>query len=124
MCHLFRRVAIWLCYCSPILIVSSSFLFLLFARIRIQSRFINSVGKSCLAAFIFHTCSPIIEWMSSLDTQIFLNQSLQVWILSMFVIIGGVFTFSILIDKLRLFISHPIIKLAGEVDSYVSNKIN
>lgn len=111
----------WLSYCSPIIIISSSLLFLLFTRIKIQSRIINWIGASCLAAFIMHTCSPVIGWMSSLDTRLFLTRPLLVWIISMAGVIASIFTFSILLDKVRMYISRPVISLAEHIDSLISN---
>lgn len=110
----------WLSYCSPAVIVSSSLMFLLFARMNFQSRVVNWIGVSCLAAFIIHTCSPVIGWMSSLDTRLFLTKPLIVWIISMAGVIAAVFTFSILLDKVRLYISRPVISLAERIDQFIS----
>lgn len=111
----------WLSYCSPIVIISSSLLFLLFTRIKIQSRIVNWVGASCLSAYIVHTCSPVIGWMSRLDTHLFLTQSMIVWILSMIGVIVVVFVSSICFDKIRLLLFAPVISLAGRVDDLISN---
>lgn len=107
-------------YCSPFVIISSSLLFLLFDRSNIQSRLINWIGCSCLAVFIVHTCSPVFDWMLSLDTRLFLTKPLSVWIISMAGVVVAVFSFSILYDKVRLYISRPVISLAKRIDSMIS----
>ena len=101
-------------YCSPFSIFSAVCFFWLFYRMHsFSSGFVNWLGKSCLAVYIFHTCSPIIGWFATKDVVFFLNDSFLVYCGKMMLIILGLFFVSILLDKIRLFLFKPIIGFAG-----------
>lgn len=103
-------------YCSPFCIISAVCFFWLFYRIpSFSSGLVNWLGKSCLAVYIFHTCSPIIGWLASKDVSFFLNCSFLVYCVKMMLIILGLFSVSILLDKVRLFVFEPVIKFAGNI---------
>lgn len=58
----------WLHYGSPITMVAASILFILFYRMpKFHSKLINWVGASCLAAFVLHTCEPLLTWLANKD---------------------------------------------------------
>jgi len=98
------------CYCSPIQIISASLLLLLFIRIKIQSGFINWVGKSCLAVFILHTSDPFFTWIVRFNSTMFHAGSLVKWVASVVFVSLTVFIVSVCLDKVRLFFVRPILK--------------
>jgi hypothetical protein len=101
-------------YCSPFSIFSAVCFFWLFYRMpSFSSGLVNWLGKSCLAVYIFHTCSLIIGWFVSKDVTFFLNDSFHVYCGKMMLIILGVFCIPVLSDKIRLFVFKPIIEFAG-----------
>lgn len=101
-------------YCSPFSIFSAVCFFWLFYRMpSFSSGLVNWLGISCLAVYIFHTCSPIIGWFASKDVEFFLNDSFLVYCGKMMLIILGLFSVAILLDKVRLFVFKPIIGVAG-----------
>ena len=107
-------------YCSPFSIFSAVCFFWLFYRMpSFSSGLVNWLGISCLAVYIFHTCSPIIGWFASKDVEFFLNDSFLVYCGKMMLIILGLFSVAILLDKVRLFVFKPIIGVAGSF-----NKLN
>ena len=105
----------FLTYCSPIILLSASLFFVLFARISFQSKVVNWIGSSCLAVFILHTCDPVIDWLVEIDNELFAGSSLFKWILLMSGVIIVVFVGAILLDKIREFIFRPVIKWAGNL---------
>ncbi len=103
-------------YCSPFNIFSAVCFFWLFYRMpSFSSDIVNWLGKSCLAVFIFHTCSPIIGWFANNDVFVFLNNTFLLYCGRMMLIIMGVFSVAILLDKVRLFVFKPIIRYAGSI---------
>ena len=103
-------------YCSPFDIVSAVCFFWLFYRLpSFSSGFVNWIGKSCLACFIFHTCSPIIGWLSAKDYSLYVGNPFLIYTVKMFIIISAVFGISILLDKIRLLIFRPLINAVGAI---------
>lgn len=104
----------WLSYESPLLIVSAAFLLICFAQLSIHSRLINWIAPSCLMVFLFHTCSPIIDWFALWDVRCFINFPFELYLLR----IGGgvliVYTSAVLLDSIRRILMRPINKLISD----------
>ena len=96
-------------YDSLFVIIPAVLLFLLFGRISFSSRFVNFIGKSCLAVFILHTCEPVVSWLARVDGALFMSQPYFLYFIKMLVIIIGVFIASTLLDKIRLLLFSPIL---------------
>lgn len=100
-----------LSYASPFIIPQAVFLFVVFARMKFQSKIVNWLSASCLSIFLIHM-HPVIKdigyyaYTKSLYTLPILE---HVWIL--LVLIISVFFGSILIDKVRLFLSDTFFNL-------------
>lgn len=108
----------WLHYGSPITIIAACIFFTIFYRLpKFHSKAINWIGASCLAAFIFHTCAPIVSWLAETDVRIFTSDVYPVYCLKMGAMIIGVFMVAILLDKIRLLLFKPLIKWSGKVQS-------
>ena len=100
-----------LSYAAPLVIIQAAFLFIWFARLKFQSRFVNWCAASCLSIFLIHMHPTIKEigyygYTESLYTLPIFE---HVWKLAllMFVVFFG----SILIDKVRILISSLCYKL-------------
>ncbi len=102
-------------YCSPIQLISASFLFILFSRLNFKSAFVNWVGRSCLAAYIVHTSYPVFDYMIKIDKNLFLTENAFYYLCGGIVLISGVFVISILLDKIRLFIFSPLINSCNKI---------
>lgn len=100
----------YLSYCSPLLLASSVILFLMFLRIHIRSKIINYIASSCLAVFILHTSSPIMNLLKYKNFTYFTEYELFGWLLRMIIACIIVFFIAISLDKIRLFICSPLIK--------------
>lgn len=98
-------------YANPFIVLQAIFLFVAFSRLNFQSSIINLLSSSCLAIFLIHM-HPVIKdigyyaYTKSLYTLPILE---HVWIL--LVLIISVFFGSILIDKVRLFLSDTFFNL-------------
>lgn len=100
----------FLTYNSPHIIIEALLLLLAFNKIKISNSIINWIASSCFAVYIFH-CSPgigtrlfeLVKTYYQYDTLIFIAYT------GIGIII--VFSFSILIDKIRVFVWNSIIKL-------------
>lgn len=106
-----KNEAQWLNYNSPLIILSALLFFVLFTKISFRSKFVNMLGASCLSVYIFHTCSPIINWFAKCDVYIFTQFSFPLYLLIM---LGGclvIFILAILLDKMRLLIVLPVLRL-------------
>lgn len=111
----------WLTYNSPILIVSSALLLTCFASVRLHSKVINWVGISCLAVYLFHTSVLVLPWLAQTDVNLFMNNSFVMYMLKMAFVVVGIFGVSILLDKVRIVICNPIMKL---IDKYSISNTN
>lgn len=112
----------WLNYNSPLIIISAVLFFVIFTKISLKNKFINVVSLSCLSAYIFHTCSPIIHWFAKYDVYIFNNYPFILYLLMMFGSCLEVFTIAIILDKIRLLIATPVLYLTDKIVSKYNGK--
>ena len=103
-------------YCSPFDVTYAVCFFWLFYRMpSFSNKFVNWAGKSCLACYIFHTCSPIIGWLAETNYSLFVGEPYWVYAAKMLLIIIGIFSVSILLDKIRLLVFRPVINAAETI---------
>lgn len=107
----------WLSYESPFLIVSATLLLVCFAQLKIRSKVINWIAPSCLAVFIFHTSSPVIDWLARKDVQWFTTQPFHLYLLRIGGAIIAVYIFATLLDILRRYMLAPILKITDKISS-------
>lgn len=107
----------WLSYESPFLIVSATLLLVCFAQLNISSKFVNWIAPSCLAVFIFHTSSPVIDWLARKDVRWFTTQPFHLYLLRIGGAIIAVYIFATLLDILRRYMLAPILKIADKNSS-------
>lgn len=98
----------YLNYNSPLIILSSLLFFMLFTKMSFRNRFVNNIGTSCLAVYIFHTCTPIVNWFARYNVYIFNNFSFPCYLLLMLGGCLGIFVVAILLDKIRYIIAIPV----------------
>jgi hypothetical protein len=116
-------------YNNPLVIISAVFLFLIFKRIRIKSRFINWCSASILAVYLIHESTliskPLYKYIADINTgYTFFSVTKMSILLGLFcTIIFG----SILIDKVRMLITNPIVTWcslkAEKIQKLLENKI-
>lgn len=112
---------------SPLVILSSIMFFYFFLSFSIYSKFVNTVASSTLAVYVIHmnpNLKPLLfDWINEYyDKSIF------------FYILGGIaiilfFSICILVDKVRIMLMTPIMKLVNSnkyivhIDNFVRNEI-
>ena len=110
-------------YAAPLVILQSIFLFIWFARLNFQSKFINWCAASCLSIFLIHMHPSIKEigYYSYTESLYSLPILEHIWKLAllMFVVFFG----SIIVDKLRILVSSLIYKLLQIVVSLKPNSV-
>lgn len=122
--HLFVPNTGLLWYCSPMLILPSALLLMLFNRLKVQSKVVNSIGISALAVYVFHTCTPAFNYIMEWDVDWFQKFSFTGYFLRMTLLVGWVFVFAVLLDKIRIFMFTPLIKYCGKIDELIKEKLN
>lgn len=100
----------FLTYNSPHIILEAILLLLAFNKIKISNCIINWVASSCFAVYIFH-CSPGIGTRLFEMVKTFYQNDTLTFVVYTGIGIFIVFTFSILIDKIRLFVWNNISKM-------------
>lgn len=50
-------------YCSPLLILNATLIFLLFSKLKIQSKYINCMAGSMFAVYLIHSHPVIYKWI-------------------------------------------------------------
>jgi len=96
------------CYSNPIVIISALLLFLYFAQLKLNNRFINWLGASSFAVYLLH-CNPNVYelYLNSVKTVVEShNNSGYIMALG---VIGGWFLVAVLVDQLRMFIWNRVI---------------
>lgn len=98
-------------YAAPLVILQAVFLFILFARFKFQSRFVNWCAASCLSIYLIHMHPAIkqIGYYNYTESLYSLPLFEHIWKLVFLIIV--VFFGSILIDKVRIPISSLFYKL-------------
>lgn len=122
--HLYFPNTGLLWYCSPMLIVPSALLLILFNRLKVQSNVVNYIGISALAVYVFHTCTPAFNYIVEWNAEWFRNLSYMGYIARMTGLIVGVFVLAVLLDKIRILIFAPLIKYSGKIDELIKEKLN
>lgn len=109
-------------YAAPLVLLQAVFLFVFFARLTFQSKFINWCAASCFAIFLIHM-HPTIKNIgyygftrSLYDFPVFKH------IIILVGLIIAVFFGSIIIDKLRIFISNSCYSFIKIIASYIPSK--
>lgn len=97
-------------YSSPLVIVSSCILPLAFLRISFYSHTINSIALSALTIYTVH-CHECI-WSKYLEIVKYwnMNETTIIFIIKTLCLIVAIFSVSILIDRLRIFLWHLFIE--------------
>ena len=113
---------VFVSYCSPIQLLSAVSLFLLFARMSFQSKVVNWMGASCLAAYILHTNAPIMGWMIEVDERLLGANNAGLYLMVAIGICVGVFIMAILLDKVRILIFKPIIERISTIADKIENE--
>ncbi len=106
-------------YANPVVILSGVFIFLLFRRISIQSKIINSLAKATFTCFLFH------DWLlSHLGIEQIVSMNPIVLCGHILVVIPAIFAVSWVVWKVYDFISAPIFRWLGSklsrLDGWIS----
>lgn len=90
-------------YSSPLLVLSSVYLFLFFTKISFHSPFVNWVSASCFAVYVIH-CSPFVFYPYYIDyiKSWFVTESGIIFIVHVSLLLFFFFVSSIVLDKVRI----------------------
>ena len=96
-------IGMWYGYDSPLVILSSLCLLLLFSRISIKSRFVNIIAKSSFAVYLFHTSHYVFQDFSEHLNRFYTHHSYTMYFIYSILFGLSIFIISFLLDRLRLF---------------------
>lgn len=110
-------------YAAPLVVLQAVFIFLVFARKKFVSKFINWCASSCLAIFLIHM-HPAIKYIGYYAvTKSFYSLSFGQHFIYLLLLITGVFFGCILIDKIRIIISDFLYKILAKFISIIPAKL-
>ena len=95
-------------YLNPFIILQAAFLFIVFGRMNFQSKIVNWLSASSLAIFLIHMHPAIKEIGYYAYSKSLYSQPLATYIGMTIALVVVVFFGSILIDKIRIFISDKV----------------
>lgn len=102
-------------YSGPFVILQAIFLFLVFARMNLTSKFINWCSVSCLSIFLIHM-HPAIKYIGYYKfTENLYNLNPLMHITILLLLIASIFFACILIDKIRIFISDCVFAILNKI---------
>lgn len=110
-------------YAAPLVIIQSVFLFMAFYRWNFQSKLINWLSASTLSIFLIHMHPSIKEIGYYGYTESLYNLPVLEHIGKLTILILAVFFGSILIDKVRIFISNSIYRLLQIIRKSMPDKL-
>lgn len=70
-------------YCSPLNIISTCSLFMIFAKTTCFNKRINWVASSTFAVYIIHTSNPVLNWLRNFDNATLTNHTYPSYLLTM-----------------------------------------
>lgn len=95
-------------YNCPVVVVGAMYLLLFFSKLSLHSRMVNWVAISALAIYLTHSNSYLAKYYDGTIERWFCEESRPTFILYAFLLIAAVFIGSILTDKVRLMLWHPL----------------
>lgn len=95
-------------YNSPTTILAAMYLLLFFSKLSLRSRLINWIAASALAVYLTHSNNWLGHYYDSTIQQWFVTLPRFTFILSTALLIVTVYTVSILLDKLRIWLYQRI----------------
>lgn len=104
-------------YTSPMNILASCCLFVIFASMTFYKKWINWIASSTFAVYIIHIHQPIFNWLKAIDNYLLCNYPYPYYLALMGGVIVLVFSGSILYDKVIKVFTVPIV-------CYIQDKIN
>lgn len=107
----FRIINKNISYLSPIIIIGSIFVLLLFSKIKIQNKFINRVAISCFSIYLLHMNPNLFEmYFKNNIIYLYNNNNSIVFILYCFAFLLLIYSLATIIDNIRLFLWNIIAK--------------
>lgn len=97
-------------YDNPLVIISSLGLLSSFARMRFHSRVVNSLATACFAVYIIHFDPLVFHYFAMAVRWIYQSTSGLVTVVGVGVFLVAVFIACWLVDRLRLYVSHLVIR--------------
>lgn len=98
-------------YSAPLVILQAVFLFLAFAKLKFTSKLVNWCAASCFAIFLIHMHPSIKEIGYYSFTAGLYDRPVLEHIIILLILIISVFSGSIIVDKIRIFISNMVYRL-------------
>jgi hypothetical protein len=109
-------------YSAPFVILQAVFLFLVFSRLNFTSKFVNWCAASSFAIFLIHMHPTIKKIGYYSYTRSLYQLDVAQHIVVLILLIATVFILSILIDKVRIFVSNLCLRLVLFIRSRLPQK--
>lgn len=91
-------------YCNPLVVLSSICFFILFSKINLQNKFINSIAVSVFAVYLIHINVFLKSYFISFVRMLYQKTDGIICIIFILFFGIGLFAFCILIDRIRIWI--------------------
>ena len=109
-------------YAAPLVLAQAFFLFLVFAKMKFSSNFINWCAQSSFAIFLIHLHPTIKDIGYYSYTKELYNLPIFQHIITLIILISIVFFGCIFIDKIRILISNNCYRLILKLISFIPNR--
>lgn len=90
-------------YNSPLIVIQAVIVWLLFSKIRLHNKFINYVGASTLAVYLFHMHPDIKDLYYCYGHDLYANTPTS-HAVSLIILFITVFAVAVFMDKLRIYL--------------------
>lgn len=104
-------------YNSPIVIMQSILMLLAFNKLNFRNKFINGVASSCFAVYVFHCAPGILSYFIEIERK-FYQYDIFIYLLYSILFLLFVFSFSVLLDKVRIIVWNKLSGLVSAVNRY------
>ena len=120
-------IRLWSGYVNPFVIMGAVFVFVVFKRIKVQSRMINRIAASAFSVYLIHDEDTIMRsLMSNIGNVIYsYTDCFFVYFPILIIIALAIFVMSVLLDKVSDWLLRPFTFIGTwKIDSWLSGKIN
>ena len=104
--HLIKKDTV-LEYCNPLVIVEAVLIFMLFSRLRIQSRVITTLAKGSFTVYLIHG-----YFLPHIQIQVFAARALPVVVTHLLICVVAIYMVGLLVDWIYNKVMNPIWKFA------------
>jgi len=109
--YYFDRGGVLFFYNSPNVILAATCLLLFFSKLQFNSRVINWLAVSALAIYLTHSNSYLGKYYDANILRWYETENRGIFLVHVLLLMGGVLTGSVILDKLRLLVWKVVLRL-------------